>query len=124
MNRYFIYIFSLLILVALYPANPAASGTDDIVRLDIAGLDGNVEIWRDIYGVPHIRAENEDDLFFAFGYITAADRLFQLDGSRRVALGQVSELFGQKWLKMDMLNRDIGRRYQQLYRNPSRQVRA
>ena len=52
------------------------------------------EITRDDYGIAHIRAGNEHDLFFLQGYVHAEDRLFQMDASRRQAGGTLAELLG------------------------------
>jgi len=102
------YISALLLLIPLFVFPGAAVDDSNAETLCVRGLKGQVEVWRDAHFVPHIRAENEDDLFLAFGYITAADRLFQLDGSRRYALGTLSEVFGEARLPIDQANRDIG----------------
>ena len=68
-------------------------------------LEQSVEILVDQWGVPHIYAENEHDLFFAQGYYAARDRLFQFEIWRRQATGTVAELLGERELK-----RDIGTR--------------
>jgi penicillin G amidase len=69
----------------------------------IAGLalQAPVQILRDARGVPHIRARNEHDLFFADGYVEASDRLFQLDLLRRFVYGDLSEIFGPPTLSAD-----------------------
>ncbi|MEZ5045071.1 MAG: penicillin acylase family protein [Saprospiraceae bacterium] len=74
-------------------------------QINIAGLNAPVEIIVDEWGVPHIYAQNEEDLFFAQGYNAARDRLFQLEVWRRQATGTVAELLGPRELK-----RDIGTR--------------
>src|ERR1035438_7781020 len=58
----------------------------------VAGLQKQVEILRDHWGVPHIYAATVHDLFFAQGYITAEDRLFQIDLWRRVGTGKLAEV--------------------------------
>src|SRR5262245_40799940 len=63
--------------------------------LSAPGLKEPVEVVRDTWGIPHIYAKNQDDLFFAQGFVTAQDRLFQMDLWRRVGLGQTAELFGE-----------------------------
>ncbi|MEZ4904647.1 MAG: penicillin acylase family protein [Spirosomataceae bacterium] len=73
--------------------------------LTIKGLQQPVEIIRDQWGVSHIYAQNEHDLFMAQGYVAASDRPFQLEMWRRQATGTVAELLGKKELK-----RDIGTR--------------
>ena len=71
----------------------------------IPGLKAPVEILRDQWGVNHIYAKNQHDLFFAQGYAAAKDRLFQFEIWRRQATGTVSEILGERELK-----RDIGTR--------------
>ncbi len=73
--------------------------------LDVAGLTAPVEIVKDRWGISHIYAENEHDLFFAQGYNAARDRLFQLEVWRRQATGTVAEILGAR-----ELTRDIGTR--------------
>lgn len=77
-----------------------------VVRL--AGLQGPVEVARDRWGVPHITAQNEADLFFAQGYVTAQDRLWQMELSRRAGLGRLSEAFGRAALEADQVLRTLG----------------
>jgi penicillin amidase len=79
------------------------SNADD--QLFIVGLQEPVEIIRDEWGVNHIYAKNQDDLFFAQGYAAAKDRLFQFEIWRRQATGTVAEILGENELK-----RDIGTR--------------
>src|SRR5947209_1112277 len=71
----------------------------------LPGLKQSVEILRDRWGVPHIYAQNSDDLFFAQGYITANDRLFQLDIWRRIGAGKLSEVLGPNFIARDRIAR-------------------
>ena len=71
----------------------------------IDGLLDEVEVLRDNFGVNHIYANNQKDLFFMQGYLAAKDRLFQFEIWRRQATGSVAEIFGD-----DELERDIGTR--------------
>ena len=73
--------------------------------LQLIGLNTAVEVVRDKWGVNHIYAKNEHDLFFAQGYLAAKDRLFQFEIWRRQATGTMAELMGESALK-----RDIGAR--------------
>ncbi len=68
----------------------------------------SVVIYRDEFGVSHIEANNEDDLYFALGYTHAQDRLWQMDLSRRAAEGRLSEIFGPEVIEYDKLFRTIG----------------
>ncbi|RAJ92284.1 penicillin amidase [Larkinella arboricola] len=70
-------------------------------NLKLPGLRQPVEILRDRWGVAHIYAQNEHDLFFTQGYTAASDRLFQLEIWRRQATGTVAELLGPQEIKRD-----------------------
>ena len=74
-------------------------------QLAVSGLKQSVEVIRDRWGLNHIYAQNEDDLFMAQGYLAARDRLFQFEIWRRRATGTVAEILGPR-----ELNRDIGTR--------------
>lgn len=89
----------------LQKSEPKIEGT-----LTIDGLKGEVVVYRDASGVPHIEAQNQDDLFLAQGYVTAQDRIFQMDLSRRQASGMLSEVVGKKALDRDKFFRTLGLR--------------
>ena len=74
-------------------------------RMELAGLNAEVQVLRDEWGVPHIYANNVDDLFFAQGFVVAQDRLWQMEIWRRTAEGRLSELVGPAALKHDKLYR-------------------
>ena len=74
----------------------------------IAGLSGTAQILRDLYGIPHIRAESSGDAFFAMGYACAEDRLFQMDYDRRRATGRLAEIAGGGAVDADILARRLG----------------
>src|SRR5712692_5153077 len=74
-------------------------------RAEGCGCRGPVEILVDRWGVPHIYAKNEADLFFAQGFNAARDRLFQIDLWRRRGLGQLSEVFGPAYIEQDRATR-------------------
>jgi penicillin G amidase len=71
----------------------------------VSGLKDSVEILRDRWGVPHIYAKNTADLFFAQGYVTAQDRLFQLDLWRRIGTGKLAEVLGPAFVPRDRIAR-------------------
>ncbi|MGC9992531.1 MAG: penicillin acylase family protein [Candidatus Cybelea sp.] len=73
----------------------------------VRGLDAPVTIARDRRDIPHIRAANDHDLYFAEGYAQGSDRLFQMDLSRRYAYGRLAEVFGTKALGMDKAQRAV-----------------
>ncbi len=70
-------------------------------RIAVRGLYDAVAIVRDRRDVPHIRARNDHDLYFAEGFVQGSDRLFQLDVSRRYAYGRLAEVLGSKALPYD-----------------------
>src|SRR5262245_63862781 len=74
-------------------------------EIKLPGLSQPVEVLRDRWGVPHIYAQNQRDLFFAQGVVAAQDRLFQLDLWRRVAIGETAEVFGEDAVAADQFAR-------------------
>lgn len=94
----------------LYAQTPVASPSPPPVAktLTLAGLRAPVTIRRDERGIPHIEASNEADLYFAQGYATASDRLWQMDLLRRTARGELAEIFGRPALEEDKRRRVYG----------------
>ena len=94
--------------------------------LNLSGLSAPVEIIRDRWGVPHIYAANERDLFFAQGFVHAQDRLWQMELNRRTAAGRLSEMFGPVALDTDRAVRTFGfyRLGQADWANASEDMRA
>src|SRR5579862_7921689 len=84
-------------------ALPQLDGT-----LKVAGLSSRVTVTRDGHGVPTIDATSLDDLFLAQGFVTAQDRLWQMDMMRRFAAGEISELLGDEFLAHDREQRILG----------------
>jgi penicillin G amidase len=79
-------------------------------RLRASGLRGEVLVRRDRWGVPHIRAGNRHDLWFAQGFCQGQDRLWQLELYRRIACGRLAEVAGPDALRVDRLMRTLGLR--------------
>ena len=90
---------------ALKAALPTLSGT-----LSVSGLAAPVEVYRDRWGIPHIRASGSDDAWFALGFVHAQDRLFQMDLNRFRALGRSAEWLGEDAVEADILVRRLGMR--------------
>jgi penicillin G amidase len=86
-------------------ALPQLDGT-----LSVKGLAAAVKVTRDGHGVPAIEAATLPDLFFAQGYVTAQDRLWQMDVMRRFAAGELSEILGEDTLRIDREQRILGLR--------------
>jgi len=98
-------IAAVLISGYAHSALPPLDGT-----IAVAGLSAPVSVTRDRQGVPAIDAANLRDLFLAQGYVTAQDRLFQMDLLRRAAAGELSEVVGEVALKHDRQQRILGLR--------------
>ena len=78
------------------------------VPRDVASGSETIEIVRDFWGIPHIFATSSEGAFYGLGYATAQDRMFQMEYSRRIVEGRISELVGEKGLQSDKLWRTIG----------------
>ncbi|MGA7830425.1 MAG: penicillin acylase family protein [Terracidiphilus sp.] len=94
--------------------------------LQLTGLAAPVTVRRDTHGVPHIEAVNQDDLFLAQGYVTAQDRLWQMDLFRRNANGELAEVIGSSMVAHDRAQRvlQIRNTAQRVYANQSAEERA
>lgn len=99
-------LFIVFVLTGYWFATKSFPPIDGTLR--VAGLKSRVEIVRDPMGVPHIYADNADDLFFANGYVHAQDRLWQMEFNRRIGHGTLSEMFGAATFKQDRFLRTIG----------------
>ncbi len=71
------------------------------------GLKSDVEIIRDEHAIPHVYAENEEDLYRAVGFAMAQDRLWQMDLLRRVTQGRLSEILGKDQVETDLMMRAL-----------------
>lgn len=102
-------VLALLIVVLVagggwyvYSKQPTRQG-----QVELQHLQGSVTVRYDVRGVPHIRAENETDLYRALGYVHAQDRLFQMEAMRRLARGELAEVLGPKLIDTDKLFRSL-----------------
>jgi len=87
------FAISIFVLAAIFPAR----------------LSGNqIDVIRDYWGIAHIYADNDLELFFGAGYATAEDRMFQMELSRRKVAGKLAEIYGKDWLESDKLMRTLG----------------
>lgn len=107
-------LVSLLMAIAivsapLTPRRLAAGQTAPAAReVKLAGLHERVTIRKDERGIPYIAAANDDDLYFAQGYVTASDRLWQMDLLRRSGRGELAEILGKDALEEDKRHRTFG----------------
>ncbi len=103
-----VFIVSALIAATHFVRSAARAALPQIDgSLSIAGLSAPVTVQRDTHGVPHISAAGVDDLLIAQGFITAQDRLFQMDTLRRHAAGDLAEILGPNLLPHDRLQRTL-----------------
>jgi penicillin amidase len=99
-------------------ALPVLDGDVHFAGLDSKALTALVTVRRDAHGVPHIEASNQDDLFVAQGYVTAQDRLWQMDAYRRNSNGELAEIMGPSLVEHDKAQRVLQ------FRNTARRVYA
>nr|MDO8135561.1 penicillin acylase family protein [Candidatus Njordarchaeum guaymaensis] len=85
--------------------------------ITIPGLEHQVTVIIDSYGVPHVFAESEKDMAYVVGYLHAHDRLFQMDLQRRLVEGRLSEVIGSATYEADLLYRVLG-----LYRGANKSL--
>ncbi len=92
----------------------------------LQGIDRPIEIYRDRFGVPHLLARTVHDAFFGQGWVTAQDRLWQMEYDRRRAYGRLAELLGASAVADDRLMRrfQIGATVRQDYRSMDSPTRA
>ena len=96
------------IAYAYYVAHSALPQLDGQLR--VSGISAPVSVTRDSHGVPTIEAVSLEDLFFSQGYVTAQDRLWQMDIMRRYGSGELAEILGEDLLKLDREQRILGLR--------------
>lgn len=105
----------LLLALSLYTfyfvksSLPPMDGT-----LKLENLSSSVSVTRDQFGIPHIKAQTTKDAFRALGFVVASERLFQMEMQRRMANGELSEIFGKRMLSTDKLFRTLSLRQSML----------
>jgi penicillin amidase len=101
-------IGAILISGVLFVRSIARRGLPDYeANVELKGITDEIIVYRDTYGVPHIYAQNENDLYKAVGYCMAQDRLWQMDLLRRACAGRLSEIFGEDLVETDLLMRAL-----------------
>ena len=76
--------------------------------LTAPGLNDVVTVERNQFAMPTITAQNDDDLYFAWGYVNAQDRMFQMEFTRRIAQARISEVAGASTVKTDLFLKAVG----------------
>jgi len=105
-----LFIFMIVVVliiggVFLYLRKGLPNYSSDITA---PGLSAPVSIERNRFAVPTITANNLEDLFFAWGYVNAQDRIFQMEFIRRIGQGRISEFAGEEGLSKDLFLRSVG----------------
>jgi penicillin amidase len=112
--RLFAWLFVIVILLAAAAIGAGALWLNHAIRASLPQIDGSaqlpglaaeVSVRRDEHGIPHIDAANLDDLFTAQGYVTAQDRLWQMDMTRRYVSGEIAEVLGKGLVPHDRVQR-------------------
>jgi len=98
-------ILAIVIVLYVYFRSFVPDYNDEITA---PGLSDKVTIERNRFAVPTIIAQNDEDLYFAWGYVNAQDRMFQMEFTRRVAQGRISEFAGESALSKDIFLRAVG----------------
>ena len=96
-------VLPFLVVGAVREPSPRTTG-----ELMLPGLGAPVEVLRDSSGVPHVYADNPEDLFEAQGFVAAQDRFFEMDFRRHLAAGRLAELFGESQVSTDAYVRTLG----------------
>lgn len=98
----FSFIVTLLVFIGVF-------GDDGEIYEEIKNnyISNEINIYRNEYGLPKIKCDNLNDFYFALGYITAKDRLLQLELSRRIAKGELSEFVNSDYIKLDKIIKDL-----------------
>lgn len=121
-------IVVIIIGAALWVTRRPFPDTDGVTT--VAGISAPVEIIRDESGIPHVYAETTEDMYFGQGYAHAQDRYWQMEFSRRIGSGRLSEYFGESTLSIDTYMRTMGffeiaqREYESLQESNRRALEA
>jgi len=94
-----VFLVFTILIVQFSMQNIRSSWPQETGIIRVPGLQGRVEVFRDAWGVPHIYAANQHDLFMAQGYIHAQDRFWQMDFWRHIGSGRLAEMFGKSQRK-------------------------
>ena len=113
---FYFFVISLIWKAFVYYKQPVYGG---MVYSKSSFLNNKVIVSRDKYGIPHIKANDDQSLFYGLGYTVAQDRLFQMDMIRRLSQGELSEILGGVTLKTDRFFKTLGIKEDSLkYINP------
>lgn len=107
-SRLMFTMLSLAVLIGCSDDNNPAEGPGSPPPAGIEALGQSAEVYRDEWGIPHIYAQNREDMVFLQGYEMARDRIFHMDHLRRFIYGTQAEVYGEAFLEDDITKRIIG----------------
>ena len=109
MSKKIFTIFVIMVVVAIFSGRYYLKGKAPQRQgvLQLKGLQSTVTVKYDNFGVPHIYAQTDEDLYRALGFVHAQDRLFQMELMRRLASGTMAEIFGHELIETDKLFRTL-----------------
>ena len=109
MKKALVILIAIIVVIAAGACLFLRTGLPDYAAcIEAAGLSAPVTIERNRFAVPTITAKNMEDLYFAWGYVNAQDRMFQMEFNRRVGQGRISEFAGEDQLSKDVFLRGVG----------------
>ena len=108
MKKILIIALAVIVLIAAGAYLYLRAGLPEYTtNLTAAGLTAPVSIERNRFAVPTVTAKNREDLYFAWGYVNAQDRMFQMEFTRRVGQGRIAEFAGEEALSKDIFLRAV-----------------
>lgn len=109
-SKIFLYsIFLILIIITiLLIQGTFIESSDNVKYINSNGINEDIKIYRNEYGIPNIESSNLEDYYFALGYMNAKDRLLQLELQRKLAKGELSNFLNSDFVVVDKFIRDLG----------------
>ncbi len=98
------FLFAAILVIF----NGFVDAQTSVTEMSVSGLKDTVTVRRDARSIPYVEAANDADLYFVQGWVTASDRLWQMDLMRRLARGETAEIFGNATLDQDKRWRRFG----------------
>lgn len=110
-NLLYFLAFLILFVLIYIPLHLLYQTPPEKGKISLSGLKQKVEVYRDIYGIPYIFANNQQDAYYSLGYVQASERLWQIQLLKRVVSGRLAEVIGPQGILIDQTFRSLGLRY-------------
>ncbi|MEN8154949.1 MAG: penicillin acylase family protein, partial [Acidobacteriota bacterium] len=101
---FIILILAVILWIFLNGTKPKISG---VIKTEHGEISDKVTINRNKWGIPYIKGESKEDIFWGTGFVHASDRLFQMDLIRRLTTGRLAEIFGERALGSDIFHKEL-----------------